>query len=182
MACNYTFAGQLLDCKEVSGGIKEIYIVDRSMVSAYTIDGATKKILTVTMTASNKFKTYQLRKQVASMTTTATSSDTAGTTFFSTDVTFSIPKMAAAKRLEFLAMSVGNMAVIVRDNNNVYWGLGFDNPVVLTSGSGVTGTNFGDANQYSYTLNDTNAVAPYEMTQSILTGIIDANISYPLPA
>lgn len=182
MACNYTFTGQLLDCKESAGGIKEVYIVDKSMVSAYTIDATTKKILTITMTATNKFKTYQLRKQIANLVTTVTTSDANGTTFYSTDLTFAIPKMEAAKRLEFLALAVGNMTVIVRDNNGYYWGLGFDNPATLTAGSAASGTAYGDANQYTYTINDLNKLAPYEITTSILVGIIDANISLPLPA
>ena len=181
MACTYSFGGNLLDCKESAGGVKEIYIIDRAFVTAYTVNVTTKVIDTITLSGVNKFKTYQLRRQVASMNTTVTTSDTAGTTFYSTDVTFTIPKMSAAKRLELLALAVGNMAVIVRDNNNTYWALGLENPVTLTAGSAGTGTNFGDANGYTYTLQDLGFTAPSEINRSILSDIIDSNISLPLP-
>ena len=182
MACTYSFGGNLLDCKESAGGIKEIYIVDKSYVTGFTVDISTKKVLTIVLSGVNKFKTYQIRRQTASLATTVTTSDTNGTTFYDTQLTFQIPKMSAAKRLELLALAVGNMCVMVRDNNDTYWALGLDNPVALTAGSANTGTNFGDANGYTYTLQDLNIVAPYEITKSIIVGITDSNISIPLPA
>jgi len=182
MSCTYSFAGQVRDCKENAGGVKEIYICDAADVASYTIDGTTKKVTAITMEAGKTFKTYQLRKQTASMVTTVNTDDTAGTTYFSTDVIFNIPKMEAAKRLELLALAVGNMAVIVRDNNDIYWALGLDFPVSLTAGSAGTGTNWGDANAYSYTLNEMNRVAPYEITSTVIAAIVDANISAPVPA
>ena len=182
MACTYSFGGNLLDCKESAGGIKEIYIVDKSYISGFTIDGTTQKVLTITMAGVNKFKTYQIRRQTASLATTVTTSDTNGTTFFDTQLTFQIPKLSAAKRLELLALAVGNMTVMIRDNNDSYWIIGLNNPVVLTAGSANSGTNFGDANGYSYTLQDINTVAPYEVTKSIIVGVTDSNISLPLPA
>lgn len=182
MSCTYSFAGQVLDCKENAGGVKEIYICDKADLASFTIDGTTKKVLTITMESGKTFKTYQLRKQIASMTTNINTNDAAGTTYYQTDLIFSIPKMEASKRLELLALAVGNMAVIVRDNNEKYWALGFDQPVALTAGTAATGTNWADANQYSYTLQDMNKVAPYEITTSILAAVIDANISLPIPA
>lgn len=182
MSCTYTFAGQLLDCKESSGGVKEVYIIDASYLEGYTVDPTTKKVLTITLTSGQLFNTYQLRKQTANMLTTINTSDENGTTFYQTDTVFNIPKMEAAKRLELLALAVGNMVVIVRDNNGLYWIMGLENPVTLTAGTAGTGTAFGDANQYSYTLTELNTVAPREVTQAILTGIIDSNISLPLPA
>lgn len=182
MSCTYTYAGQILDCKESSGGVKEVYILDAAYLEGYTIDETTKKVLTLTLTTDKVFNTYQLRKQTASMNTTVNTSDENGTTFYQTDVIFNIPKLEASKRLELLALAVGNMVVIVRDNNGLYWIIGLENPVTLTAGTAGTGTAFGDANQYSYTLTELNTVSPREVTQTILVDAIDGNISLPLPA
>lgn len=180
MACVYTFGGNTLDCKDSIGGIKEIYIADYSWISGVSINVTTDIVTGITLTSTNKFKTYKLNKQVSSLTITPNTNDTAGTTWYQSDVLVVLPKMNAAKRLEFQAMTVGNMAVIVRDQNNTYWYLGKANPVTATAGSAGTGTAFGDANQFSITISDMGKNPPYEVSSTIMVGITDANIQLPV--
>jgi hypothetical protein len=182
MSCSYSFTGQLLDCKDSAGGVKEVYIIDNGYVTGYTFSGNTEVISAIYLTAGQTFKTYQLRKQVASLNTTVTTNDQAGTTFYQTDLVFSIPRLNASKRLELKALSVGNMSVIVRDNNDDYWGLGFGSVVTLNAGSANTGINFGDANGYQYTLQQIDKIPPFFIDPSCLTAILDSNVSLPLPS
>ena len=56
--------------------------------------------------------------------------------------------------------------VIVKDNNGVYWFLGYDEPVNATAGGGQTGQAKTDANQYTITLTDESHELPYEVSKT----------------
>ena len=146
MGCPIILNGVDVECKGM-GGIKEIYIADAESVTSVTLDTTENIIDTITMDASGKFYTYKLRKQTAGMESTINADDAAGTIFYETVLDASFQKMTTSKRVELQALAIGNLAVIVKDNNDKYWYLGYDNPVTLTGGAASTGIAFGDANQ-----------------------------------
>ena len=171
MNCPITLKGIQTDCAG-TGGVKEIYIIDRIDVSTLVVDPSTSVITGITPVSGKKFYTYQLRKQIANMESTINADDQAGTVWVQTDLNASFQKMNAAKRLELQALSLGSVAVIVKDGNNKYWYLGYENPVTLTAGTGSTGTAYGDANQYAMTLTDMGSSLPYEVDPLIISAII----------
>ena len=171
MGCAKTISGMGLDCRESVGGIKEVYILgDRSEV---TVTVAQDAITGIALTAgSDKFLPYKFRKQTGSMVSTINTSEENGTTFVQTDVTLVFHKMEAKKRLEISALMVGDCAMLVKDGNNKYWYLGYDEPVTLTAGTAGTGTAKGDKNGYDLTLTDLSNSLPYEVSEAIATTII----------
>ena len=171
MGCAKILTGMGLDCRESVGGIKEVYILgDRTEVDVKVEQGA---ITTITLAAgSDKFLPYKFRKQTGSMVSTINTSEENGTTFVQTDVTLVFHKMEAKKRLEISALMVGDCAMLVKDGNDKYWYLGYDEPVTLTAGTAGTGTAKGDKNGYDLTLTDLSNTLPYEVTKEIATGII----------
>ena len=170
MGCK-TLSGMGLDCRESVGGIKEVYILgDRSEATVTVVNDA---ITTITLAAgSDKFLPYKFRKQTGSMVSTINTSEENGTTFVQTDVTLVFHKMEAKKRLEISALMVGDCAMLVKDGNDKYWYLGYDEPVTLTAGTAGTGTAKGDKNGYDLTLTDLSNTLPYEVTATIAEGII----------
>ena len=44
--------------------------------------------------------------------------------------------METAKRLEIGSLLIGNVAMIVKDGNGIYWYLGKDYPVTASAGTG----------------------------------------------
>ena len=74
--------------------------------------------------------------------------------------------METAKRLEVMAMLMGQTTGVVKDNNGKYWAVGINNPLEGTAGTGETGTAASDANQYSVTISVDDAELPYEITDS----------------
>lgn len=171
MGCAKTLTGMGLDCRESVGGIKEVYILgDRSEATVTVVADA---ITTITIVpASDKFLPYKFRKQTGSMVSTINTSEENGTTFVQTDVTLVFHKMEAKKRLEISALMVGDCAMLVKDGNDKYWYLGYDEPVTLTAGTAGTGTAKGDKNGYDLTLTDLSNTLPYEVTKTVAEGII----------
>ena len=170
MGCK-TLSGMGLDCRESVGGIKEVYILgDRSEATVTVVNDA---ITTIALAVgSDKFLPYKFRKQTGSMVSTINTSEENGTTFVQTDVTLVFHKMEAKKRLEISALMVGDCAMLVKDGNDKYWFLGFDEPVTLTAGTAGTGTAKGDKNGYDLTLTDLSNTLPYEVTKVTAEGII----------
>lgn len=182
MACTQTLGGIILDCETSVGGIKEVYIAHYEDVegkltvgSTITVDDETVTLpgdMITAIDAAGKFKRYQFRKQTGSMTSTLNVDEVAGINYVSTELSLVFTKMETKKRVEIAAMAVGQLAVIVKDGNNKFWFLGFDDYVSSTAGSGNTGTAKGDSNNYSITLKDESDSYPYEVHPSIIDALI----------
>lgn len=169
--CLQVLSGITNDCSSSIGGVKEVYIANYEDVNTVTV-GEDGIISAITMNKEAKFHTYQFRKQTGSMTSTLNVDATAGTNYVSTVLSLVFTKMETAKRIEVAALAVGQLAVIVRDSNNKLWYLGYNDYVSATNGSGNTGTAKGDSNNYTVELTDESDSFPYEVSETVLSGII----------
>lgn len=103
------------------------------------------------------------------MTSTLNIDATNGVNYVSTDLVTTFSRMSTSKRVQMLALAVGQVACIVKDANGKSWYLGYSNPVEATTGTGQTGAAMTDANSYSITLNDSGAFPlPVEFDYSTL--------------
>ena len=171
MSCPITLAGILEDCNG-QGGVKRLFMLDNSKVETYTVDPITEIITNLNTTGDAIFVEYAIRKQTANFTSTLTANEVAGSVYAETVLTATFPKMSAAKRLEIKALGLGSVAVMVEDNNGKYWFLGGKYPVTMTTGVGNTGTNFGDANQFTITLSHISDSLPYEINSTLAESLI----------
>ena len=80
-------------------------------------------------------------------------------------------RMETTKRIEITALAQGELVVIVKDANGLYWLLGEYEPVVISAGDGLTGTARADRNGYSITLQDNSPEMPSEIL--VGTGGVD---------
>ena len=158
---SYTLSGLQAGCKDSVGGVAKIWLADFSAVK-WTIDPSSHL---ATPDATTAFKVYNLRKGAASMTSTLTVNDNAGS-FFTTEVAMNFLKMENATRLEVMAMLMGQCTGVVKDRNNRYWAIGINNPLEGSAGTGETGTTASDANQYSVSISVDDAELPNEITDS----------------
>lgn len=176
MACTQTLNGIMSSCEFNRGGIITVYIANYSDVEPVAIDEESDKIKTITMKDSAKFKEYSFKKNTGSMSSTLNVDSANGISFVQTDLVLSFAKQDTAKRIEMAALSVGELAVIVKDCNGLYWFLGSEEPVTATAGSAATGTNRTDGNNYSITLTDYSNSYPIEVDSSALATIIDTSV------
>lgn len=153
------------------GGIRAVYIANHDDVSEVTL--GEDIITTITMGDAAKFKKYLFRKGTSYMTSTMNVDQASGVNYVTTELVMQFSKMETAKRVEISAMALGEMAVIVQDNNGKYWYIGYDEPVVASAGDGQTGTAVSDANRYSITLQDQSMALPYEVEASAIEAITD---------
>ncbi len=179
MACSQTLNGITLDCASSIGGIKEVYITNYGDYTAELdpVSGMITGLTNVNESTTAKFKKYEFRKQTGSMTSTLNVDEVAGINYVSTELSLVFTKMETNKRLEISALAIGQLAVIVKDGNNKYWYLGYNDYVSATAGSGNTGTAKGDSNNYSITLKDESDTFPYEVQESVvLANILDTEV------
>lgn len=154
------------------GGVVEVYIANHADVTGVTVTA--DKVTAVTLASGAKFKKYALPRYTASLSSNYTISDENGTKFVVSDLVIQANKMDTVKRIEFVALAQGELAVIVKDANGAYWYLGYDAPVKASAGDGLTGTARADRNGYSVTLQDNSLVLPMEVDATIMSDIVDA--------
>lgn len=167
-------AGMEMQCESNSGGIKNIFIANRSEI--HSMDYADGKITGINMFASALFKPFEFRKGGASFTSTLTVDDSTGVNFFTNELTINFARMDAVKRMELVALSKAELVVIIRDNNNVYHFLGMESPVYVSSAQGATGTAKTDANTYQIVLSDESLNYPPSVDASVIKEVVDFTI------
>lgn len=165
---SYTLSGLNAGCKDSVGGVAKVWLADFEAVK-WTIDSNHL----ATPDATTAFKVYNLRKGAASMTSTLTVNDNAGS-YFTTEVAMNFLKMENAKRLEVMAMLMGQCTGVVKDRNGKYWSIGVENPLEGSAGTGVTGTAASDANQYTVTISVDDAELPREITDATTIAALEA--------
>ena len=165
---SYTLSGLNAGCKDSVGGVAKVWLADFEAVK-WTIDSNHL----ATPDAATAFKVYNLRKGAASMTSTLTVNDNAGS-YFTTEVAMNFLKMENAKRLEVMAMLMGQCTGVVKDRNGKYWAIGVENPLEGSAGTGETGTAASDANQYSVTISVDDAELPREITDATTIAALEA--------
>lgn len=170
MSCVQTLSGLAKDCAANMGGIVEVLIANFDDVTAVTI--TTGIVSAITMATSAKFKKYNFAKNTGSLTSTYNIDQASGVKYVSSDLLLQFNRMETTKRVEITALSLGDLAVIVKDANGKYWYLGKDEPVNASAGDGQTGTARGDANRYTITLQDNSLEMPYEVDSAIIASLV----------
>lgn len=171
MSCSlYTLRGINVGCKDGIGSIKEVYVIKKDDVQ--NVEKSEDKITGITLNEGSKFLTYKFRRGTSSMSTNMTVDEAVGTMAFTTEVTLQFNKLQTATRLELMALAVDDLIAVVKDGNDKYWYLGYDFPVSVSSMTANTGTNFTDFSGYNITLNDVARELPYEVDDSVMTGLI----------
>ena len=170
MSCTQTLSGLAKDCAANMGGIVEALIALYDDVTAVTI--TSDVISAITMASGKKFKVYHFAKNTGNLTSTYTIDPASGVKYVSSDLLLQFNRMQTTARVEVTALALADLVVIVKDANGKYWYLGKDEPVNASASDGQTGTARGDANRYTITLHDESKEMPYEVSDSIIEGLL----------
>jgi hypothetical protein len=150
------------------GGIEQLYILERSNISAYVESGSEVTGIT---DGGATWRIYELKKEVGSVTSTMTIDPTNGTRFSEAVIGFSINTFKAASVNELKIALLGQLAVIAKDNNGRYWGLGFQSWADGTSLVTQSGTAYGDQNGFAVEISAKEPEPPYEVASSVISGL-----------
>jgi hypothetical protein len=144
MACTLN-KGRIEPCKDVVGGIKNVYFTDFGgfgTVSQDTDDQITD--MTGTFTA---FK-YELKGN-SSFEQTVTSSRENGTTFFEQTLNLTLHKLSKEDNKEIKLLAYGRPHVAVEDYNGNVFVMGLEHGAEVTGGTIVTGAAMADLSGYT---------------------------------
>lgn len=161
MSCSITLTGAALECGNV-GGIKELWIAPIEDVSAIGTP-VSGEIPTITMVATKLFKKYAFRRGNANYVSNLTKDEKAGTVYVTTDVTVQLNKMSVALRNEMVQLTKGQFYVIIVDENDEKWFVGYGSYNSATTGVGQTGAEMGEGNFYNLVLQSMTAEYPYTL-------------------
>ena len=177
MACNIS-AGIALDCIDSIGGIKKAWIGTNVVITSIASVSGTPGLLT-DVTGTGTVYEFELPKDTSSFVENFNIAPTAGTAFWSQELTLVFHRLEASKRDQLLLLARNrDMKVIFQDSNDKYWLMGKDRGAQISAGSGNTGTAVADANQYSITLTAQEPDMAYELNGTpadVLNGITVTN-------
>jgi len=151
--CDIT-SGFTLGCRDNTGGIANLYILSGSITS---VADASEGLISG-ITGSGEFFKFELFRQTSDFSEAITSTPENGTVFYEQTLNAVFFKLQSSTRNQVKVLAQNpNLKIIVETNNGTvdgvgrYWLLGEDRGMQLLSGTGATGTAFGDLNGYSLT-------------------------------
>lgn len=166
MPCLST-AGFIVDCKKTIGGIKSFWIGPYATIAnAATIDPTTAQI---TALPSASWETYNMKQHTGNFVEAATVSKENNTIFYTQTLTAQFTILSAARRLQLDTFSRGRHVIIVQDNNDNYWLMGYKDGAEVATESTETGTGKGDFNGYKITFTAEEAHKAYRLADSIVS-------------
>ena len=151
--CDIT-SGFSLGCRDNVGGITNLYILSGSIDTVSTVSEG----LIDAISGSGEFYKFELFRQTSDYSEAITSTPENGTVFYEQTVNAVFFKLQSSthNQVKVLAQNP-NLKVIVETNNGTvdgvgrYWLLGEDRGLQLLSGTGASGTAYGDLNGYNLT-------------------------------
>lgn len=146
MACLLTL-GRKEPCKDVVGGIKNVYFVNFGDLGVVT---QTLDEITDIAGAFSAFK-YEVKGN-SSFEQNITSSRENGTTFFEQTLNLTLHKLSKEDNKELKLLAYGRPHVAVEDYNGNVFLMGLNNGADISGGTIVTGAAMGDLSGYTLTL------------------------------
>ena len=148
MSCALT-SGYSLQCKDSSGGIVEVYFIEKANVTSIVDSSGT--VTGLTKAAGKRFWKYELPKETGSLTETITGNTQNGTIFYASELKIVINRLQVAVRNEIRLLAQNTLIAVAKDNNGDFWLIGRLNGIDLNSGTLGSGTAFGDRSGFDLT-------------------------------
>ena len=157
MACDLSL-GRKEPCKDVVGGIKNLYFVNYGDLGTVTItdDGAAEEITDITGYTGDVdgnltcFK-YEVKGN-SSLEQTVNASRENGTVFYEQTLNLTLKKLSKEDNKELKLLAYGRPHVAVEDYNGNVMVVGLEHGADVSGGTIVTGAAMGDLSGYTLTL------------------------------
>jgi len=155
MACDLT-RGRLVDCKDVLGGLKRVYLFldysDNVRGSATITDDVMTAGGFSSWSGTATCFQYDLRPDLYSLTVNVNSDPATGTTSYEQVLELTLQKLTSADNKELRLLAYQRPQIAVLDNNDNVFFLGIDEGMNVTGGTVVTGAARTDMSGYTLTL------------------------------
>ena len=118
--------------------------------------------LTLDTTNYDYWVEFQFKKNTCSASTEMTINDN-GSHYFTNSLNMVLAKQDNAKRLNIQSIASGDCACVYVDGNGIYWMIGLNDSVTLTTASATTGTTISESNQYDLVLSEDSSTMPIQI-------------------
>jgi hypothetical protein len=162
-------SGYALDCKDSSGGLTEVYFIEKANVSS--VATASGVVTGLTKASGKRFWKYELPKETGNFTNNPQVSTENGTLFFEQGLTIVINKLSAAVNTELKLLAQNVLIAVVKDNNNKFWMLGKERGVDMAASESGSGTAFGDRSGYTLNFTGKEPDQLYEVNSSVAAAL-----------
>lgn len=150
MACDLT-RGRKEPCKDVVGGLKNVYFVDFGDLG--TVTKTDDEITNLTGDSSNNLTAYKYElKGNSSFEQTVTASRENGTVFYEQTLNLTLKKLTKEDNKELKLLAYGRPHVAIEDYNGNVFMMGLEHGADVSGGTIVTGAGMGDLSGYTLTL------------------------------
>lgn len=170
--CDLLNGGIEKSCDNNTGGVSKIYIADFPLVSGYTESNG--EITSIIMSGTGQFYEYEFNRNTSMFKEDITIDLANGTTFFAQEVNLVMARREKTKREAIQKLIAGQkqLFIIVKDSNGLYWAFGKDEGCYVTTLTGGSGVNKGDANNYSVTFTAQEPTSAPEVDAAIIAGLL----------
>ncbi len=185
MACDTLTRGRKEPCKDVVGGLRNVYFIEYSDANkSITFDSADNTLVkTLGTDASNEVDGHKYElKGNSSFEQNITSSRENGTTFFEQTLNLTLHKLTKEDNKELKLLAYGRPVIVVEDYNGNLFVMGVENGADLSGGTIVTGAAMGDLSGYTLTFTGmekapANFIFKTSATETILTTLDNAFVN-----
>ena len=180
MACDLSL-GRKEPCKDVVGGIKNVYFVDYGDLGSVTLTN--DEITNLTNSSTVVCYKYELKGN-SSLEQTVNASRENGTTFYEQTLNLTLHKLTKEDNKELKLMAYGRPHVVVEDYNKNLMIMGLEHGADVSGGTIVTGAAMGDLSGYTLTLTGmetmpANFIEKTSATESVSTTLTNAGFAAP---
>lgn len=173
--CESLSGGITLGCDNNIGGIKRLFLTEKSNVSAVTLASPSTEISAFTMAGSPAadFYQFEFNKNTSSYTEELTSDQATGRDLYVQTITLVLNRREKTKRDTLLLLAKRkDLVAIIEDNNGIYWYFGEEYGINLTTNSGGSGVAKSDANQYVLTFVGEESEPANTVQEAAVTAVI----------
>lgn len=171
--CQLISSGIAKDCSNNVGGLKTLYITELENVDSYTLASPGETINAITMDGATVFYEYEFNKNTSSLTEVKSINQQNGTELVTQTITLKFNRREQSKynKLKLLG-KFKDLAVIVKDSNDLYFFCGLTNGMNLTEINSGTGVAKTDSNSYTLTLIGEEPDMATEVNSSVIATVI----------
>lgn len=169
MACAIT-SGFALDCKDVVGGIKNLYIAPLSSVTTVTANASG---YVTAITKSGLFYKYELMPRGANSFTENIQADPAtGSVAYEPTINVVFSKLAQGNTNKFDLLAKNRMAIIVETKDGSFFLAGQYNGMEVNGGTAASGAAMNEFNGYNLTFSGMEKAMSPEVSPSIIAALL----------
>jgi len=170
MACAIV-SGYSLDCKDVVGGIKNIYITELANITAVN-ENASGFVTGITKSAGTKFYKYALLPKGKNDFAQNIMSDASlGTVAFEQTINVGFAKLQYQTQIKLANLIANRCSMIVETKTGQYFLFGKENGVEVTGGNANSGAAMNEFNGYNLVFTGMEKAMANEVDSSIIAAL-----------